>query len=119
MSAQVSSPWPTLLMAALMACAATAADAADPMDSSADRSEKKLVSNPELPLYLPAAAHVSGAAGTDWRSDVEIFNLGPGQAFIEVAMLEKDQANLTPGLAPTSSVPDGPPLSGRRQQDVW
>ncbi len=90
------SPWPTLLMAALMACAVTAADAADPMDSSADRSETKLVSNPELPLYLPAAAHVSGAAGTDWRSDVQIFNLGPGQAFIEVAMLEKDQANLTP-----------------------
>ncbi len=90
------SAWMILLIAAVTASAPAAADAEDPVAPSANPSPAKLASDPELPLYIPAAAHVSGAAGTDWRSDVQIFNLGPGQAFIEVAMLEKDQANRTP-----------------------
>lgn len=49
-----------------------------------------------MPLYIPAAAHVSGASGTNWRSDLEIYNLGPGQGFIEVSMLAKDQPNSAP-----------------------
>jgi hypothetical protein len=49
-----------------------------------------------MPLYISAVAHVSGAAGTNWRSDLEIFNLGPGQGYIEVSMLAKDQPNLDP-----------------------
>lgn len=47
-------------------------------------------------IYLPAAAHVAGAAGTNWRSDVEIHNPGSTQARFTIALLKKDQDNGTP-----------------------
>ncbi len=31
-------------------------------------------------LYIPAAAHVGGMAGTDWRTDLEVFSCGDIQA---------------------------------------
>jgi hypothetical protein len=48
------------------------------------------------PLYIPAAAHVSGAVDTDWRTDVEVFNLGDLQARFEIALLKKNQDNQSP-----------------------
>ncbi|MGV8039265.1 MAG: hypothetical protein AB2L07_04055 [Thermoanaerobaculaceae bacterium] len=47
-------------------------------------------------IFLPAAAHVAGAAGTNWRSDVEIHNPGSTQARFTIALLKKDQDNGSP-----------------------
>lgn len=47
-------------------------------------------------IYIPAAAHVSGALDTNWRTDVQLHNPGTIQTRVEVAMLARDQANPTP-----------------------
>ena len=47
-------------------------------------------------IYIPAAAHVSGALGTNWRTDVQLHNPGETQARVEVAMLVRNRANATP-----------------------
>jgi len=47
-------------------------------------------------IYIPAAAHVSGALGTNWRTDVQLHNPGVTQARVEVAMLVRNRANATP-----------------------
>ena len=48
------------------------------------------------PVYIPAAAHVAGAADTNWRTDVELHNPGSTQAQYEIALLRRDQANPQP-----------------------
>jgi hypothetical protein len=48
------------------------------------------------PVYVPAAAHVAGAAGTNWRTDVELHNPGTTQGQYEIALLRRDQANTSP-----------------------
>ncbi len=48
------------------------------------------------PVYIPAAAHVAGAAGTNWRTDVELHNPGGTQAQYEIALLRRNQANPFP-----------------------
>lgn len=48
------------------------------------------------PVYIPAAAHVAGAAGTNWRTDVELHNPGGTQAQYEIALLRRNQANPQP-----------------------
>jgi hypothetical protein len=47
-------------------------------------------------FYIPAAAHVSGALDTNWRTDVELHNPGTTQARVEIALLVRDQSNPTP-----------------------
>lgn len=47
-------------------------------------------------IYLPAAAHVAGTGGTNWRSDVEIHNPGSTQARFTLALLKNDQDNGSP-----------------------
>ncbi len=47
-------------------------------------------------LYLPGVAHLGGVNQTVWRSDVEICYLGEGAANVELALLLRDQANLSP-----------------------
>ncbi len=56
------------------------------------------------PLYIPAAAHVSGAAETDWRTDLEIYNPGSQQAGFEISLLEKNQSNPAPATVGFSLV---------------
>lgn len=51
-------------------------------------------------LFIPAAAHVSGAAGTDWRTDLEVHNYGGGQAQYEIALLVGDVPNSNPMTLP-------------------
>jgi hypothetical protein len=88
-----------LILAAIaavgLAAGANLDDAADP-PADAVRGEAGVISSQQL--YIPAAAHVSGVAGADWRSDLEIYNLGPGQAFVEVEMFAKNQANASPAM---------------------
>lgn len=57
-------------------------------------------------LYLPAAAHVTGAVGTNWRSDLELFNSGSGPAQFDIALLVQNQANTNP-LTITSTLDPG------------
>ncbi len=59
----------------------------------------------DSPLFIPAAAHVTGAEGTNWRTDVEIFNVGGEQASYEIALLEKNQDNSTPATVSFSLNP--------------
>ncbi len=88
--------WPSAVAAATFACIAFGAGAQGSETTSEGPPATKTAVGSEMPLFIPAVAHVSGAAGTNWRSDVEIYNLGPGQAFIDVAVLEKDQPNPSP-----------------------
>ncbi len=47
-------------------------------------------------LYIPAAAHLSGAVGTNWRTDLELHNPGTAQGRYEVHLLRRDQSNTSP-----------------------
>ena len=47
-------------------------------------------------LYLSAAAHVGGALGTDWRSDVELHNLGDETATVTIWLLAHGANNSSP-----------------------
>jgi hypothetical protein len=47
-------------------------------------------------LYVPAAAHTSGAAGTVWRTDLEVKARGGEPASFTVELLEERTANTDP-----------------------
>jgi len=47
-------------------------------------------------LYVPAAAHVAGAAGTDWRTDLEVLSAGTVQASYRIDFLPAFQDNRNP-----------------------
>jgi len=47
-------------------------------------------------LYIPGSAHVNGAGGTQWRTDLEIHNPGDTAATYEVELLKRDQSNPSP-----------------------
>jgi len=47
-------------------------------------------------LFVPGSAHVSGAAGTNWRTDLEVANPGDSQASFTVALLKRNQGNPSP-----------------------
>ncbi len=48
--------------------------------------------------YVAGAAHVEGAAGTNWRTDLEIHNPGSIKARFRIALLRKNQANSPPTM---------------------
>lgn len=59
---------------------------------------------------IPTAGHLPGAAGTLWRTDLAVTNLGPTRSGFSLALLERGQANpapesrsftLDPGLSAT------------------
>ncbi len=47
-------------------------------------------------LFVPAAANVPGLAGTHWRTDLELRAVGPGEAVVAVALLERGRENPAP-----------------------
>jgi len=47
-------------------------------------------------LFIPASAHVTGALGTNWRTDLELFNPGLAQATVTVSLLRAQQSNSNP-----------------------
>jgi len=60
-------------------------------------------------LYIPGSAHVNGAGGTQWRTDVEIHNPGNTTATYKIELLKRDHANTssqtkTYSLSPGHSV---------------
>ena len=60
-------------------------------------------------LYVPAAAHNSGAAGTVWRTDLEVKAKGDAPASFTVELLEERTANDDP-LSATFSLEPGASL---------
>jgi hypothetical protein len=64
--------------------------------------------------YVPAAAHVGGAANTNWRTDLETHNPGLTTASFALALLKRDQGNEKPLLQSFSL----PPGTSRRFGDV-
>ncbi|NOZ95254.1 MAG: hypothetical protein GXP47_11015, partial [Acidobacteria bacterium] len=51
-------------------------------------------------LFIPGAAHVSGANGTNWRSDVEVQATGGTSAAYSIELFKRDQANTSPSKKP-------------------
>jgi len=51
---------------------------------------------PGQPLYIQAAAHLAGAAGTNWLTDVVVHNPGTAPATFTVELLLHGQANFDP-----------------------
>jgi formylglycine-generating enzyme required for sulfatase activity len=45
------------------------------------------------PLYIPAAAHIAGVSGTNWRTDLEIHNPTDTRAEFTVDLLKRGQDN--------------------------
>jgi hypothetical protein len=102
----VSSPGAGLLWFAVLAIIGglVVASSGQPGEGAGSaRSARGATSAGEI-LFIPAAAHVSGAADTDWRTDLEIFNPGAGMASYEISLLEKNQANPSPVTAGFSLV---------------
>ena len=62
-------------------------------------------------LIISATAHVAGAQGTNWRSDLEVHNLGDDLAVFQVLLLEHGTDNTTPDEVELSlaSGPESPP----------
>jgi len=50
-------------------------------------------------IVVPAAAHVHGLGGTNWKSDLEVYNPGAATVSFSVALLVRDQANTAPASA--------------------
>ena len=57
-------------------------------------------------LYVPAAAHTSGAAGTVWRTDLEVKARGGEPATFAVDLLREGMDNTSP-LTATFTVAAG------------
>ncbi len=66
------------------------------------------------PVYIVASAHVGGAAGTNWRTDLELHNGGSESIDCTIALLEHGQPNPSPQTA-SLSLPSG---HSRRLTDV-
>jgi len=57
-------------------------------------------------LYVPAAAHVTGIGGTNWRTDLEVHNPGSSSASYRVELLKRNRTNDSP-IASTFSLSSG------------
>ena len=48
------------------------------------------------PIWVPAAAHLAGVNGSQWRTDLEVFNPGEAQIGYTVELLARDADNSVP-----------------------
>jgi len=65
-------------------------------------------------VFVPAAAHVGGVGGTEWRTDLEVMARGSIQASYSVALLRSGQDN----SSPQSSMFTLQPGASARYEDV-
>lgn len=65
----------------------------DPVAISATRLPDVAPAGQGDPVYVAAAAHVAGAAGTNWRTDLEIHNWGDEEAAYTIWLLEHGTNN--------------------------
>jgi len=68
----------------------------DPISVPASRRSVLSETTINETLTIPAAAHVRGAAGTNWRTDLAMANTARPPAFTTVQLLRRDQANTQP-----------------------
>ncbi len=47
-------------------------------------------------FWVTTSAHLAGAAGTNWKTDLEVHNYGGTQASFTIALLTRDQGNTSP-----------------------
>jgi hypothetical protein len=52
---------------------------------------------------IPVAAHTGGLNSTTWKTDVDFLQVEGQEAHVDLALLLKDRANLTPSEAPISA----------------
>ncbi|MGV8038738.1 MAG: pre-peptidase C-terminal domain-containing protein [Thermoanaerobaculaceae bacterium] len=48
------------------------------------------------PVWVPGTAHLTGAGGTNWRTDLEVLNAGYGQATFTLELYPRDVATTVP-----------------------
>lgn len=70
----------------------------DPIAISAARLPEEAPTGPARPIYVAAAAHVAGAAGTNWRTDLEIHNWSDQRASYTIELLEHGKNNSSPEM---------------------
>lgn len=80
-----------------------------PYCTGGDRHRKSATARPGDTLFVAASAHVAGAQGTNWRSDVELHSLGDEPAVVTLSLLVHGADNSSPQqrdltLAPGASV---------------
>lgn len=92
-----------VIAAGALLVTASGREAAPPAGNAGLAAAKLLVQGSTL--FLPGAAHVTGAADTNWRTDLEVYNNGAIMAQYEIALLERDQANHQPATATFSLQP--------------
>lgn len=66
---------------------------------------KSAAASPGDSLIISATAHVAGAQGTNWRSDLEVHNLGDELAVFRVLLLESGVDNSSPNEVELSVAP--------------
>lgn len=71
----------------------------DPVAVSAARFPGVVPEGPGNPIYVAASAHLAGAAGTSWRTDLEVHCLSDGAASYEIELLEHGANNSNPRRA--------------------
>jgi len=74
-------------------------------DSCLTYGEKSATASSGDSLIISAAAHVAGAQGTNWRSDLEVHNLGDELAVFRVLLLEHGVGNTSPEEVELSLAP--------------
>lgn len=83
----------TIAVISAVLLAVASVDAGTPISAAAGKSSATVA---DTQLFIPASAHVSGALGTNWRTDLEIFNPGQSQASVTVALLKAGMSNTNP-----------------------
>lgn len=71
----------TMALLALIACKKSGVEKFNP------GAQKAFAAMPGSTLFIPATAHVSGALGTNWRTDLELLNPGTERSTVTIALL--------------------------------
>ncbi len=70
----------------------------DPIAISAMRLPEEAPTGSARPIFVAAAAHVAGVAGTNWRTDLEIHNWSDAHASYTIELLEHGKNNSSPEM---------------------
>lgn len=89
--------WPLLIVATVAIGVGVAWPGRGERAPAGNTSRGALVAGPLTgSIYIPASAHASGAAGTNWRTDVEVRNPYGEQATFRIDLLKRGTNNSTP-----------------------
>jgi len=70
----------------------------DPIAISAMRLPEEAPTGPARPIFVAASAHVAGAAGTNWRTDLEVHNWSDQHAGYTIELLKHGKNNSSPEM---------------------